>query len=83
MNQFVVFMGGTGARIMKAFAYVLSAGVLDSNEEISILSMDSDKSNETGENSANQIMQEYTARQIRAQMRVFASGQEHSKRLSV
>ena len=67
MNQFVVFMGGTGARIMKAFAYVLSAGVLDSNEKISILSMDSDKSNETGENSANQIMQEYTARQSRAQ----------------
>ena len=67
MNQFVVFMGGTGARIMKAFAYVLSAGVLDSNEKISILSMDSDKSNETGENSANQIMQEYTVRQERAQ----------------
>lgn len=67
MSQFVVFMGGTGARIMKAAAYVLSAGILDSNEPISILSMDSDKSNEIGENSANQIMQEYMERQCRAQ----------------
>lgn len=67
MSQFVVFMGGTGARIMKAFAYVLSSGAFVSDEPISILRMDSDKANETGEGSARQIMTDYAARQRRAQ----------------
>lgn len=46
MPDFVIGIGGTGARCLEAFIYLCAAGALQTNQEVRLLGVDQDRSNE-------------------------------------
>lgn len=71
MEQFVIFMGGTGARCAEAFAYLGACGLLG-NEKTTVLLVDADQSN------GNLIRSEQVLKRYDALSQALSQGREEA-----